>query len=159
MMQHIPLEKFDLDKFLDQIKRQRKMIPDDSVREIVEYLKRTITGIATTPAGFSIDADITDAKMILSASDKSSALSLTWNLTPMEAAKLSFVLHFYGSGLTADRIRKCPLESCGNIFVLKSYAREDREHFCSIKCARNAATRRYRKKGKKKQKSRSRRKR
>ena len=58
------------------------MIPDDSVRDIVETLKRRLTGIATTPRGFSIDADLTDAKLILTAPDKSSPLSLKWNLLP-----------------------------------------------------------------------------
>src|SRR4030095_14393021 len=52
MLQHIPLEKFRMDDFLDDIAQQRKMIPDDVVRSIVEGLKRRLTGIATTPGGF-----------------------------------------------------------------------------------------------------------
>jgi hypothetical protein len=154
MLQHIALENFRLDEFLDEAKRQRKMIPDDIVRNVVEELKRRLIGIATTPAELSIPAEVTKGVMNLSAPDKSSPFHLTWNLTAEEAAMLALVVHLYGSGLTANRIRICPLESCGNLFVLKSYAREDRDHYCSPKCARNAATRRYRESKAKKQKRR-----
>src|SRR5262249_26512296 len=144
MLQHNPLEKFRMDEFLEDIKRQRKMIPDDVVRSIVEELKKRLTGIATTPGGFSIPAEVTKGVFNLSAPDKSSLPTLTSNFTAEEAAILALVVHFYGSGLTGNRIRICPLESCGNLFLLTSYAREDREHYCSIRCTRNAATRRYR---------------
>src|SRR5262249_42050451 len=95
MLQHIPLEKFRMDLFLEDIKRQRKVIPDDAVREIVESLKKSLTGIATTPGGFGIEAKMTDAVLNLSAPDKSSPLNLAWSLVPREAARLALVLHFY----------------------------------------------------------------
>src|SRR5262245_292453 len=157
MLQHIPLENFRLDEFFDEVKRQRKMIPDNVVREIVESLRKALTGIATTAGGFSIPAEVTKGVFNLSAPDKVSLPTLTLNFTAEEAAMVALNIHFSGSGLTAGRIRICPLESCGNLFVLKSYAREDREHYCSIRCTRNAATRRYREnKAKKKRKRRKR---
>jgi hypothetical protein len=144
MRQHIPLEKFRLDEFFDEVKRQRKLIPDDTVREIVELLRQTLTGIATQIRWAGIEVQLTDAVLNLTAQDKSSPFGLAWSVLPREAARLALIIHLYGSGLTANRIRICPLESCGNLFILKSYAREDREHYCSIRCTRNAATRRYR---------------
>src|SRR5262245_770395 len=157
MLQHIPLENFRLDEFFDEVKRQRKMIPDNVVREIVESLRKALTGIATTAGGFSIPAEVTKGVFNLSAPDKSSLFTMTWNFTAEEVAIPALGTHLSGSGLTADRILIWRLESCGKLLDIKSYGREDREHYCSTKCARNAATIRYREKKARKQKTKKRR--
>jgi hypothetical protein len=63
----------------------------------------------------------------------------------VQAAKIALLLHLSGSGLTADRIQSCPL--CSAIFILGSHARQDRDHYCSIRCSRYAATKIYRARG------------
>lgn len=144
MTESIPLEKLSEELIREHLSQQRKTIPDDSVGEIVEFLKRMLTTIATKPVGFHQNIKITDGVLRLTIDDKTLPPRLSWDVPPKEAAEFAFAIHFASSGLAPDRIRICPLEKCRNLFVLKAYAREDREHFCSPKCARAAATLRYR---------------
>jgi hypothetical protein len=61
------------------------------------------------------------------------------------ADQASFALASYlvSAGINAGQIRKCP--TCDRIFLLKRKPRTDVEFHCSLRCARLAATRRYRK--------------
>lgn len=58
------------------------------------------------------------------------------------AAVIALGAHLVGSGILKDQLRKCP--ECGNPFLLKRQPRSDRNFHCSLKCSRNAATKRYR---------------
>ena len=65
---------------------------------------------------------------------------------PITAARSALARHLVGSFFTQRNIRECP--ECKNVFIIKRKPREDREHHCSLRCARNAATARYRDKKK-----------
>jgi hypothetical protein len=156
----IPLELVNEKLILKHLKEQRQAIPDADVGEIFAALKTALTGIAKAPAGFQQDAhvsegtftlQVTKGTLTLKADDKASPFKLGWNFPAKEAALLALYLHLAGSGLDANRIRICPQRGCSKVFIIKAYARDDRERFCSPRCARNAATDRYR--GKKKAKA------
>jgi hypothetical protein len=134
---------------VDKIKpeeRFKKIVPEHYIRGIIGDLKKRILGIAGQQNSFFVVAEISNGKLDAFVADPSSQFKLTWRMPPNEGAQFALLLHLAGSGLSADRIRLCPLPRCGNVFVLKSYARADREHYCSVRCSRNAATQRYRQK-------------
>ena len=54
------------------------------------------------------------------------------------------MLAFEKSNLTPERVLRCPLEGCGQVFVLGSHARTDRKRYCSMRCSRIAAIKAYR---------------
>ena len=133
-----------IENLTDSELKNWELVPSAHVREIVKYLKRTLGGIADTEGGFTVVAELSKAELDVSATDKSSPFSAHWVAEPVQAAKIALLLHLVGSGLTADRVLRCPLPGCGNIFILASYARLDRMHYCHPRCARNAATKLFR---------------
>lgn len=145
MAVRVPWEKFN-PKFLRRFKRDRdrKLIPDDCVREVVDFLRNCICAIAEKPGAISLGVKVTNAELSTTVQDPSSPFVLEWRIDPTEGIRLALLLHLAGSGLSADRIRHCPRDGCGNLFVLSSYARSDRERYCSIRCSRYAATLAYR---------------
>ena len=66
---------------------------------------------------------------------------------PVASARLALGLHLVGAVISPAYIRSCP--ECSGLFVMERKPRADvANHFCSIRCSRNAATGRYRKKQK-----------
>jgi len=138
--QEVPVDKLKEEEFLEF-----NRVPAHYIPGIIADLKRTLVGIADQPASFIAQAEISKGKLNAFA-DPASPFKLSWIMNPSEGARFALLLHLAGSGLTGNRIRLCPLKTCRNVFVLTSYARADRLHYCSNRCARNAATLRYREK-------------
>jgi hypothetical protein len=124
--------------------KQRPMVPDESLRPIVESIKKTIAGIARSQGGFILVTKVTKAELTATVDNKSSPFVLRWSINPEEGARLALFLHLEGSGLSLDRFRYCARKGCNNIFVLASYARADHKHYCSKACSRYAAVLKYR---------------
>lgn len=61
-------------------------------------------------------------------------------------ARAALFEYLVGSGVLAGQLRICPNPDCKRIFVSRMKPRTDREFHCSQRCARLAATRRYRQK-------------
>jgi hypothetical protein len=55
---------------------------------------------------------------------------------------LALFRHLVSSGILRGQLRNCP--ECGRIFLLRRKPRSDQTFQCSLRCSRNAATRRYR---------------
>jgi hypothetical protein len=55
---------------------------------------------------------------------------------------LALFRHLVSSGILRGQLRNCP--ECGRIFLLKRKPRSDQTFQCSLRCSRNAASRRYR---------------
>jgi hypothetical protein len=55
---------------------------------------------------------------------------------------LALFRHLVSSGILRGQLRTCP--ECGRIFLLRRKPRSDQTFQCSLRCSRNAATRRYR---------------
>jgi hypothetical protein len=62
----------------------------------------------------------------------------------LDAVWIAFGAHLVGSRITQERILRCP--ECQGVFLSSRKPRADRQLHCSIRCSRNAATRRYREK-------------
>jgi hypothetical protein len=61
---------------------------------------------------------------------------------PQIQARIALGLHVEQSGLTIERIRRCP--RCENVFVMERKPLENREnHYCGAPCARAAAMKAY----------------
>jgi hypothetical protein len=144
--QAVPVDKLKPEEFLEF-----ERVPAHYIPEIIADLKKILVGIADQPASFFFHAKITDGKLTAFA-DPTSPFKLSWVMNPSEGARFALSYHLAGSGLTGNRIRLCPLKTCRNVFLLTRYARADRLHFCSNRCARNAATLRYREKQSKQKK-------
>lgn len=61
---------------------------------------------------------------------------------PVSKAVLALGLHVAYSGLTAERIRRCPVDA--TIFIRERKPQKGREQYCSLTCTRAAATQKYR---------------
>lgn len=62
---------------------------------------------------------------------------------PVASARLALGLHLVGAVISPAYIRSCP--ECSRLFVMERKPRLDvANYFCSIRCSRNAATKRYR---------------
>jgi len=72
---------------------------------------------------------------------------LIQELDATTSARLALGFHLVGARVTQSNIRNCP--ECRSVFLIKRKPRNDRTFHCSLRCSRNAATRRYREKNKK----------
>jgi len=85
---------------------------------------------------------------VVSASSPSEPFSPTiWidSKTPETPALIALWLHLAGAGVAPERIRVCALQDCKNLYLVNRKPRKDKENFyCSVRCARNAATRQWR---------------
>jgi hypothetical protein len=73
----------------------------------------------------------------------------TWDVRiddTVTGARIAFGAHLVGSRISVEHLRRCAESDCGVIFLANRKPRSDREHHCSIDCARKAARRRYREK-------------
>lgn len=61
-------------------------------------------------------------------------------------ARAALFEYLVGSGILAGQLRICPNPDCKRIFLSRMKPRTDRKFHCSARCARLAATRRYRQK-------------
>jgi hypothetical protein len=68
------------------------------------------------------------------------------------ASRLALGLHLVQGIVTRDQFRKCP-PGCGNLFLIERKPRADRNYYCSPRCARNAASKAYRRNKKEELKS------
>lgn len=68
---------------------------------------------------------------------------LTQVRDPVVSARLALGYHLIGAVISPNFIRSCP--KCSQMFIMEKKPRADvANHFCSPKCARNAATTAYR---------------
>jgi hypothetical protein len=119
-------------------------VPERYLKEMVDGLRDALTKLADGDYPIDIDMEPKDVHVRVYVR----AATPVWVSVNLPAGRDSaiyaFYRHFEGSGLTPDRVRRCPGESCGNIFVLGSHARTDRMRYCSVRCSRLAATLAYR---------------
>lgn len=135
-------QRTPLGKLTDAELENWELLPKVYVKEIVEYLRKRLSALATTNGAFIIPEPFLNIEIEGWVDDKSQPFKLRWRAEPPQAGKLAFFLHFAGSRLPAERFLPCP--NCGHIFVLASYARKDHDHFCSRRCSRHMGTRIYR---------------
>jgi hypothetical protein len=128
-------------------------VPEDCVKEMIEGIEKTLSQFAEAKYPSVIPAMPKNLKFHAWLWNPSQPIFMKTSMEPgYQAGVFAFLRHFEGSGLSPDRVRHCPLEDCGNLFVLGSHARTDRMRYCSVRCSRLAATRAYRKKQKPKKK-------
>lgn len=70
--------------------------------------------------------------------------TITIDTDPVSKAVLALGLHITYSGLTGERIRRCP--ECATIFIRERKPQKGREQYCSLTCTQAAATKKYRSK-------------
>jgi len=85
-----------------------------------------------------------------SPSEPFTSFILISGIAPETFVLIALWQHLAGAAVTPEQIRICSLERCDSIFLLKRKPRRDKEKFyCSVRCARNAATRTWRDKHRK----------
>jgi len=85
-----------------------------------------------------------------SPSEPFTSFILIRSIAPETPVLIALWQHLAGAAVTPEQIRICSLERCDSIFLLKRKPRRDKEKFyCSVRCARNAATRTWRDKHRK----------
>jgi hypothetical protein len=120
-------------------------VPERCVKEMVEGLRAALAKLAKGDYPVDIDMEPKNVHIRVHLRDATTPFWVHVNLElGRDSAIYALFRHFEGSGLSPDRVRRCPRESCGNIFVLGSHARADRMRYCSVKCSRYAATLAYR---------------
>jgi predicted RNA-binding Zn ribbon-like protein len=127
-------------------------MPERYVKDIVERIRNVFAQLAEDKEKdfpLLIKTKPKDIEFNVYLMDPSMKFSLHANMEPGgDAAAYALLRHFEGSGLSLDRVKRCPREGCGNVFILGSHARTDRNRYCSINCSRLAATKVYRAKNK-----------
>jgi hypothetical protein len=119
-------------------------VPERFVKDMVEGLRDTFIRLAEGRYPVSFDMKANDVHFRVYLQDASMPFFLGVNMELGRSSAIYALLrHFEGSGLSAGRVRRCPREGCGNLFVLGSHERMDRMRYCSVRCSRMAATRAY----------------
>jgi len=120
-------------------------VPERYLKEMVQGLRDAFFKLVERDYRV-IDMELKDVHVGIYLNDASTPFFVHEKL-PLGRQSVIYALfrHLAGSGLTPDRVCRCPREGCGNIFVLGSHARSDRMRYCSTRCSRLAATTAYRK--------------
>ena len=120
-------------------------LPMPYVEQMVAGIKDTLTIIAEAKYPVMIDLPAKDVSFYVYLNSPSDRFTTGVRMDPGRVSAVHALFrHFEGSGLTADRVKICPMEDCRNIFIIGSHARTDRMRYCSVKCSGLAATRAYR---------------
>jgi predicted RNA-binding Zn ribbon-like protein len=121
-------------------------VPDRYVKEMIDGLRDAFGKLVRRERyPMAIDAKPKDVCFRLYLGDASIPFFMHTAMEPGRDAVIHALFrHLEGSGLTPDRIQVCPLEGCGNVFVLGSHARTDRKRYCSVRCSGLAASKAYR---------------
>lgn len=154
-IQHLVLPPAKRDEFVNLISREQ-------VSKIQERIKSDLFAYSYKPDGPSgspiIRARAVEFNFVSFGADMPFH-QWTQALDVVVASRLALGFHLVGAKISQANIRICP--ECKSLFLIKRRPRKDRVFHCAIRCARLAATRRYRKKRKEeltlKEKQRSRR--
>lgn len=121
-----------------------KKIQNSIKHELLKLAKGSLHYVTSAVEGCTFEA---------SANSPSEPFSSTiWidSIAPETPVLIALWRHLAGAAVTPEQIRICSLERCDRIFLLKRKPRRDKKKFyCSVRCARNAATRTWRDKHRK----------